>query len=100
MSLATLNSPPLVATAGVGAACLLPILEKAVNSGALSWTVCKAANVCAYAVNFMATSVPGRMDGVQQEDTNNKEKKRKPSKEMESISTGRRGRTLVAPAGW
>lgn len=100
-ALETLNSPPLVITAGVGTAFLLPILEKAIENGALSWAFCKSLNGCAYAVNFMATSVPGRMDGAQQvEDESTKKKKRKSSKEMEPISTGRRGRTLVAPAGW
>lgn len=101
MSLATVNSPSLVAAAGVGTYLLLPILEKAIENGALSWTACKAANACAYAVNFMATSVPGRLDGgAQNEHQNDKKKNQKPSKEMEPISTGRRGRTLVAPAGW
>ena len=100
MSLSTLNSPPLVATAGVGSYLLLPLLEKAVENGALSWSACKAANACAYAVNFVAVSVPGRIDGGRSHQQEDNKKKQKPSKEMEPFSTGRNGRTLVAPSGW
>jgi len=101
MSLTPLNSPPLVASAGLGTALLPSVVERAIESGAISWTACKAANACAYVVNFMATCVPGRLDGSQaQQEEQDIKKKQKSSKEMEPISTGRRGRTLVAPAGW
>lgn len=107
MSLSALNSPPLVSTAAICSAFLFGMLEKGIDSGSITWSACTAANACAYAVNFMATSVPGRLDGAQAQtkekdnnNNNNNQRKRSPSKEMEPISTGRRGRTLFTPAGW
>jgi hypothetical protein len=91
MSLAALNAPPLIATAGAGTLLLLPMLEKFIEDGAITWGALKAINACAYAMNFIAVQAPGRKEH---------KTKTSPSKEMEPLSTGRKGRTLVAPAGW
>jgi hypothetical protein len=102
MSLAALNTPPLVATAGAGTLLLLPILEKAIENGSITWGAMKAINACAYAVNFLAVQAPGRIDGMQPEEKGEaaSKKTRSESKEMEPLSTGRTGKTLVAPSGW
>lgn len=101
MSLAALNAPPLVATAGAGVLLLLPVLEKVIDDGAISWGAVKAINACTYAMNFIAVQAPGRIDGMQSEEKGGKEHKTKSqSNEMEPLSTGQNGRTLVAPAGW
>jgi hypothetical protein len=112
MSLAAaLNAPPLIATAGAGTLLLLPILEKAIENEAIPWGAMKAVNACAYAVNFLAVQVPGRIDGMQQQQPGEKgnaaeateatkKNQSSQSKEMEPLSTGRMGKTLVAPSGW
>jgi hypothetical protein len=102
MSLEALNTPPLVAAAGVGTLLLLPILEKAIEDEAIRWGAMKAITACAYAFNFLAVQVPGRIDGMQPEEKGEAvtEKKRSQSKEMEPLSTGRMGKTLLAPSGW
>mmetsp|Transcript_8347 Transcript_8347/g.12855 ORF Transcript_8347/g.12855 Transcript_8347/m.12855 type:complete len:325 (+) Transcript_8347:148-1122(+) len=92
MSFAALNNPMLVAAGGLGGCAILPVLTNLVQSGSISWTVLKTANVVSYAMNVIAVSRPGRIDGqAQQEGTGN---------EMEQLSPGRNGRTLVAPSGW
>ena len=56
-----LNSPPLVAAAGAAILIGLPSLELTTASLA----VLKGANVLALVANLAAVSVPGRMDGPQ-----------------------------------
>ena len=59
--LSGLNSPPLVATAGAAILIGLPTLELTTASLA----VLKGANVLAFVANLVAVSVPGRLDGPQ-----------------------------------
>jgi hypothetical protein len=103
-ALSSLNAPPLVATAGVGTLLLLPVLEKLFEDhGAITWGALKAINACAYAINLIAVQALGRIDGqssMQSGQGENDQNTLGPSKEMEPLSTGRNGRTLVAPAGW
>lgn len=94
MSLAALNHPPLVAVLEAGAFALLPFVETAFVDGTLSLTGVKAFNLVAYAANVVATSRPGRIDGSDQRIGKDEES------EMIKLSTGNKGKTLVAPAGW
>lgn len=101
MSLAALNSPPLIGLAGAASFACLPHLE----TMALSWTTLKGMSAIAYWLNFIAVMQPGRIDGAAQEATRMEDQKKGKEKmtgqdEMEQLGTGRRGRTLVAPAGW
>lgn len=59
--LSGLNSPPLVAAAGSAIVLGLPALELSASSLA----VLKGANLLAFVTNLVAVSVPGRMDGQQ-----------------------------------
>lgn len=94
MSLSALNSPPLVATVGTGALILLPYLEGAAKD--LPFLTLKCANFVAYCINFGSVSVPGRIDGAAQSDSKDATGKA----EMDELSPGSKGRTLVAPSGW
>lgn len=94
MSLSALNSPPLVATVGTGIMVLIPFLEGAAKD--LPFLTLKCANFMAYCVNFGSVSVPGRLDGAAQADSTDATGK----SEMDQLSTGSKGRTLVAPSGW
>ena len=59
--LAGLNSPPLVAATGTAILVGLPALELS----AASLAVLKGANLLAFCTNVWAVSVPGRLDGPQ-----------------------------------
>jgi hypothetical protein len=83
MSLSTLNSPPLVATAGIGLGYALPFVQKVIMKS--PWSTVRIANLVSYGINFLAVSRPGRMDGEAVED---------------GQLSPRNGKTLVAPAGW
>jgi len=107
-----LNSPPVVAIAGVATMAGLPFLDAALTSSA-SLSVLKTLNVAAFATNVAAVSVPGRLDG--QQDTEmrkgslnpTKPNAGKPSEESalldESTTSAYsldRSRTLINPSGW
>lgn len=108
MSLAaSLNSPPLVAISGLATLTAgIPLLE----SAGLSLAALKAANLFAFCVNVAAVSVPGRIDGQQQERMTSSEGSKKPTPSesdalledstYNEIYSPARGRTLVSPAGW
>jgi hypothetical protein len=83
MSLAALNSPPLVATAGLGLGFAFPYLNNALMAS--PWSVVRVANLVSYGINIVSVMRPGRMDGEAAED---------------GKLSPRTGRTLVAPAGW
>jgi hypothetical protein len=97
MSLAALNSPPLVAAVGGGIFALIPAL----TATDLPLTTLKYANFLSYCINVGAVSVPGRIDGQQQQGqqlASQMEDRKLP--EMEQLATGRNGKSLVAPSGW
>jgi hypothetical protein len=94
MSFAALNHPSLVAVLGAGAYAVLPSVEKAFVDGTLSLTGVKVANVVAYFCSVVATALPGRIDGADQRIGKDEDN------EMIKLSTGKKGRTLVAPSGW
>ena len=106
MPLSTLNSPPLIGLLGAASFAILPKLE----TMALSWNTLKTLSFAAYWINLFAVMQPGRIDGAAQvaaneetKETNETKKKKEKmigQDEMEQLGTGRRGRTLVAPAGW
>ncbi len=90
MSLSSLNYPPLVAAVGSGALAILPIVEGI----HFPFASLKYANFLAYWINFGSVSVPGRIDG------QNAQALKDGGTEMEELSPGKAGRTLVAPSGW
>jgi len=113
-----LNSPPLVAMAGASVAVGLPMLEAALSSSA-SLTLLKSLNVAAFATNVVAVSIPGRLDGqqddemrkgnlnpekpnadnasIKKEDSPLVENKDESSSSPYSLNNSR---TLVNPSGW
>jgi hypothetical protein len=116
------NQPILVAASGVVAAALLPAWERQQQMGdsssALSLSSLRLLQVAAYALNVLATAQPGRLDGQEQQEASllvskkkttdaddaTKTKTKNEDADMDptvaSISTGRRGRTLLIPKGW
>jgi len=121
--LTALNSPPLVAAAGLATIIGLPFAEAACASGS-SLTFLKAINAAAFAGNCVAVSIPGRID--EQQDVAMREGALNPSKpsatgqggggrssgesapltgsdrsnEYNATYSPDRGRTLVSPSGW
>lgn len=83
MSLSALNSPPLITTAGIGLGYALPFIEDMIMKS--PWSAVRVANLLSYGINVISVSRPGRMDGEGAED---------------GELSPRRGKTLVAPAGW
>ena len=61
--LTSLNAPPLVTAAGAAIAAGFPLIP----TGTLSLGLLQACNVLAFCVNMGAVSVPGRIDGQQQD---------------------------------
>eukprot|EP00984_Skeletonema_dohrnii_P012328 scaffold4986_cov139-Skeletonema_dohrnii-CCMP3373.AAC.1 len=101
MSLRNL-SPPLVTLAGVATMAGLPAID-AILSTSTSLAALKFINTAAFALNVGAVSVPGRLDG--QQDDEMRKGEINPSKpnanETASGVYGRnRCRTLVDPSGW
>lgn len=102
MSLQNL-SPPLVTLAGVATVAGLPALDALLSTGT-SLSVLKYINLAAFALNVGAVSVPGRLDG--QQDNEMRKGELNPSKPDDNNATasgvyGRnRSRTLVDPSGW
>jgi hypothetical protein len=98
--LSSLNSPPLVATAGAVIVAGLPFAQL----GGISMTALQVANILAFATNAAAVSVPGRMDGEQ--DARMRSGDLNPNSSTPLVGSNNnivhasRDRTLVAPAGW
>ena len=109
-TLASLNSPPLVLATG----CAITAITPFVSLGGLSLGLLQALNVVAFATNVAAVSVPGRLDGQQQERMQSGDLNPKPSSETTSLTSSAqaekredaqqspslRDRTLLLPAGW
>lgn len=108
LSPSALNKPPLVLAAGAAIAGGLQVLP----IGALSVGLLQVANLLAFAVNIASVSVPGRLDGAQQ-DAQVKQGVLNPSESslLTSSSSGGgnardrvieqlRLRSLVQPSGW
>mmetsp|Transcript_66613 Transcript_66613/g.98780 ORF Transcript_66613/g.98780 Transcript_66613/m.98780 type:complete len:338 (-) Transcript_66613:363-1376(-) len=113
MSLSSLNSPALTSLAGITLHLVTPKLEQlALDPNLTSLSTLQWANAISYAVQFIAVSIPGRIDGevakqMEAED-NEMEGKKNYEKLTESTNkdesgkeyTNIGGRTLVSPAGW
>ena len=112
MSLRNLNNPPLVALAGATLSIGLPMLDAALSSSA-SLSLLKSLNLFAFATNVIAVSVPGRLDGQQDQEMRegnlNPDKPNATSKtplvgkddsSSSSAYSLNRSRTLVNPSGW
>ena len=107
-ALASLNSPPLVMATGCAITAMCPF----VSLGGMSLGLLKAFNLLAFATNVAAVSVPGRIDGEQQNrmqggDLNPKASETSPltssaqgEKRDDDPYLTRRQRTLLLPAGW
>ena len=96
MSLSVINSPPLVAGGGLLFSWLgSPLIQQFTTSAASSVTSVKIATLLSYALNFVAVSLPGRLDGEVAEEL--KEAKAKGDGSSLSI---RNGSTFFVPAGW
>lgn len=96
MSLSALNSPPLVGFLSVANYALVPVLQQTFQNQAVSWNTVKAVNLIAYGLSVLSVSQPGRYDGPNDDGENGTEA----SEGMEKMSTGKRGMTLLPPAGW
>jgi hypothetical protein len=114
MSLRNLNYPPLVALAGATLSIGLPMLDAALSSSA-PLTLLKSLNVAAFATNVVAVSVPGRLDGVEDQKMRkgnlnppkpdattsaNEESTRLLKSKSSSQYALNPSRTLVNPSGW
>lgn len=107
--LASLNKPPLVLATGVALAGGLPF---ALPTGAVSLGLLQAANVLAFGANVAAVSVPGRLDGQQDErmrqgnlNPSNQRGESAPLRDDDDDTAAKaaaklRLRSLVLPAGW
>lgn len=100
MSLRNL-SPSLVTLAGVATMAGLPALDAILSSTSLA--ALKFINTAAFALNVGAVSVPGRLDG--QQDDEMRKGELNPSKpDASGTASGvygqNRSRTLVDPSGW
>jgi hypothetical protein len=101
MSLSSLNQSSILAASGITAGIALPLIEAAIDNGSLSFGAVRILNGLLYGLNVYATSQPGRIDGQNQEEFGKgMSSSSSSSKEMERLSPGSRGRTLVAPSGW
>jgi hypothetical protein len=103
-----LNSPALVATAGATILLGLPALEAAAASSVFSLAFLKGANILAFIVNAAAVSVPGRIDGIKDEEMrqgvlnpSDPEDDTAESQLVDAPFFSAAGtRTLVMPSGW
>jgi hypothetical protein len=104
MSLASLNNPGLVASAGAAALAILPVFEELVAAGGISWSKLKIANASVFLVQVIAVSIPGRLDdqvarAIQEESDPQNAKGDGATEQGKSLAPVS-GRTLVAPSGW
>jgi len=111
MSLAALNSPPLVASLGVA---LSMYGQTVLETSPFFIQHHKWFNLIAYAINTVAVGIPGRIDGevakgIQAENAATAAGKKKDDDHDEVVASSssssaallpRTGKTLVAPAGW
>jgi len=106
MSLSAWNTPPLVSTAMGVLALALPLYENAIIDGTISWTGVKTINALSYAINLVSVSIPGRLDGQQQQKQEQSQEKIKgdalkddtddtSNNKMDELTV-----SLVAPSGW
>lgn len=102
---AALNSPVLVAGAGSALLVGLPFLQMAAALSAALLAVLKGSNAVAFIVNALSVSVPGRIDGAQDEAMRHGELN--PTSETPLIGSdsapsylAARERSIVTPAGW
>jgi hypothetical protein len=109
-----LTSPAVVATMGSAVVLGLPLLESVLVSSTVATGILKAANVTAFALNCAAVSVPGRIDGLPDEEMRRgnmnptpQDNEAPPLPEPlvhddtnSSVYTVARTRTLLRPAGW
>lgn len=101
MSLRNL-SPPLVTIAGVATMAGLPALD-AILSTSASLSALKFINTVAFALNVGAVSVPGRLDGQQDDEMRRGElnpNKPNASGTSSGVYGRNRSRTVVDPSGW
>lgn len=98
MSLSTINSPPLVGALTLGCYAALPFIS--FESPTIPWAVVKGANLLAYGISLWSTSQPGRYDSEAAGQDPSKKTTGTATTDMDKMGTGRRGRTLVPPAGW
>ncbi len=92
-------SPPLVASAGIGVLAAMPWM-----SSGVSLAVLQGANVAAFCANCLAVSIPGRIDGMQDQEMRHgllraDEVTYEPP-DYTNVYSPSRGRTMVAPSGW
>lgn len=102
MSLEALNYPPLVGAVSLGCYGLLPVLKGAFLDDSVPWVVVQGTNVLVYGLSVWSVSRPGRYDG-QAAQANNKSvgDNADPALEgMRRMGTGKKGRSLLTPAGW
>lgn len=100
-ALSSFNAPPIVAAAGVAIAVGVPMIPM----GAMSLGMLQAANVMAFCTNVAAVSVPGRIDGSQ--DNSMRRGDLNPDSSTPLVDGGnaegpiaQRSRTILRPAGW
>ena len=101
MSLRNLSSPPLVALAGVATMAGLPALDAILSGTPLA--ILKFINTGAFALNVGAVSVPGRLDGQQDDEMRKGElnpSKPNASETASGVYGKNRSRTLVDPSAW
>ena len=98
------NHPTLVVAAASAVAVGLPFATTLASTAPLG--VLQAVNVLAYAINCASVSVPGRVDGQEQNEMAQGKKKQElqsqeaADKTYENVYSPGKGRTLIAPAGW
>jgi hypothetical protein len=94
--LSQINSPAIVLSAGAAILAGLPLAAAFATTGA-SLGLLQAANVTAYALNCASVSVPGRIDGQEQ---NEMQGRKTNDQTYQTIYSPTKGRSLIAPAGW
>ena len=97
--LSQLNTPTTVAATASAVAVGLPFATAFCTTASVPLGLLQAANVAAYALNCAAVSVPGRLDGQEQDDMVGS-KKDKDDATYKTIYSPGQGRSLIAPAGW
>lgn len=106
----SLNHPFLVSGVGASIFYVLPLSEKMVKAGLISYGALQKMNLVCYAQQVAAVSIPGRLDDqvakamIQEENnggdnSNNDVDKKDDIGSAESL-TPSSGRTFVPPAGW
>jgi len=103
-----LNNPSLVASAGAATVALLPALQQAFVTA--PWPVIQRTNAAVYALNVIATSRPGRLDGQSQRQQTKVERAhsatqssgftKKVDTTKDAAAIIRKDTSLVNPAGW